>query len=157
MTCSNTVRDIMTKKVVSVYPDTPLLEANTLIQKNQFSGIPVVDRENRLVGMLTGHDLISSEAALHLPTVQKLIGDLPVYRKDRDAVDTQIEALRSLTVKDVMHTDSPTLLDDASVTKAIALFRDNCHVNPVAIVDKDRRLVGVISRYDLLSLISVNL
>lgn len=149
-----TVSDIMVKDVVAVHPDTPLLEANAIIQKHQFNGVPVVDEAHKLLGILTDYDLISSDAALHLPTVQKLIGNLPVQREDRSAFINATATLRNLTVKEVMNTDPLTLPDGASIEEVITVFRTHHRVNPVPVIDKDHKVVGVVSRYDLLALIT---
>jgi CBS domain-containing protein len=52
------VRDVMTSPVVSVGPDTPLLEAGELMLRNDISGLPVLDREARLVGLITERDFL---------------------------------------------------------------------------------------------------
>mgnify|MGYP001594607271 CR=1 FL=1 len=44
----------MTREVVSVHPETPLREAHEIISRGGFDGVPVVDSENRLVGIWTG-------------------------------------------------------------------------------------------------------
>jgi len=52
------VRDIMIREVITVSPDTSLQEAGRLLLKQRFGCLPVVDRDNVLVGILTGSDFI---------------------------------------------------------------------------------------------------
>ena len=70
-------KDIMTREVVSVHPDTSLLDAAKLIAEYNFDGVPVVDNENRLVGIVTEYDLINKTSAVHLPTLQVILKNLP--------------------------------------------------------------------------------
>ena len=48
-----TAVDLMTKNVVSVKKDTPIYEALELLRKNDITGMPVIDDENSLVGIIT--------------------------------------------------------------------------------------------------------
>jgi CBS-domain-containing membrane protein len=67
-------REVMTARVVSVGPDTPVAVAREWLAETRFGALPVVDERNRLVGIVTAADLIvdpsSSERARHpAPTV----------------------------------------------------------------------------------------
>ena len=46
------LRDVMTKKVISVSPETPITEVTKIITEHNFDGVPVVDKNNRLVGII---------------------------------------------------------------------------------------------------------
>ena len=145
-----TVKDIMTREVISVKPETPLQEAAEILAKHGFDGMPVVDEENKLVGILTEYDLISKGSATHLPTFQKIIKNLGVYSKDKSQFTKDFEEISSLKVKDVMNNDPLTLLEDATYEEAVQAFRDHHRVNPIPVIDQDRKVIGVISRFDVL-------
>ena len=147
-----TVQDIMVREVVSVRPDMPVIEAHEVISRGNFDGVPVVDEENRLVGILTEYDLIVKGSSLHLPTFQKILSELPVYRKNQGEFQKEIEELQSLRVRDVMNSDPLTLPDDAPFDAVIAAFREHHRVNPIPVVDKNNIVVGVVSRYDIVKL-----
>ena len=146
----STVKDIMTFEVVSVRPEIPLQEAADILARRGFDGVPVVDEENKLVGILTEYDLISKGSAVHLPTFQKIIQNLGVYAKDKDRFNKDFETLSSLKVKDVMNSDPLTLSEDTTYEEAVTAFRDHHRVNPIPIIDKNREVVGVVSRFDVL-------
>ena len=57
------IKEIMTKKVISVTPETPLVEAAKLLNDHGFNGVPVIDGKRQLVGILTQYDLIEKELA----------------------------------------------------------------------------------------------
>lgn len=150
-----TVQDIMVREVVSVRPDTPVVEAHEMIASHHFDGVPVVDDQNYLVGIVTEYDLVVKGSSLHLPTFQKILSELPVYRKDQSAFSKEVEELQNMRVRDVMNNDPLTLSEDASFEEVIAAFRDHHRVNPLPVIDKDHKVVGVVSRYDVLKLFSL--
>ena len=155
MDTSPSVKDIMTREVVSVHPETSVFEAHDLIAKHNVDGVPVVDAENKLAGILTEYDLIVKGSSLHLPTFQKILAELPVYRKDRRQFQNEVKELQDLKVKDVMNSDPLTLRDDAPFEKVVAEFRDHHRVNPIPVIDKNKKVVGVVSRYDVLKIFTL--
>src|SRR3989344_2668802 len=149
------IRDIMTTDVVSVHPETSVFEAHDLIAKHNLDGVPVVDEQNKLVGILTEYDLLTKGSAIHLPTLQKVLTELPVARQDRTHFRDSVEEIMKLTVRDVMNSDPLTIADDATIEQTIATFRSHHRVNPIPIIDKEKRVVGVVSRYDVLKLFAM--
>ena len=145
-----TVRDIMTKKVISVRPDTPILEVHKVIFEHNFSGVPVADKSNRLVGLVTEYDLITKGSAIHLPTFQKVISELRVYSKDKRDFRKDIAEITKLTAQDVMNDDPLTVSDTANLAEVIDAFQKHHRVNPILVVDNSNKVVGVVSRYDVL-------
>lgn len=147
-----TVRDLMTKKVVLVYPDTSLIEAADLILKHNFSGLPVADKNGILVGILTEYDLIIKGSLIHLPTFIKLLSDFDLYKKDQSLIRDDLKQILSMTVGDVMNSEPLVLEDGASLETTVRAFSDHHRVNPIPVVDANRKVVGVISRADLTKL-----
>lgn len=147
-----TIQDIMTKPAVCVHPDTSLLEASKLLYERGFSGVPVTDDVGKLVGILTEYDMIAHESVMHLPTLQKVMADLPVYSKDAAIFKENIKQLEAITVKDVMNTDPLVLVEDSSPQDVISLFRSHHKVNPVPVVNQARKVIGIVSRFDIIKL-----
>src|SRR3989344_3499863 len=140
-------KDIMTKEVVAVHPDTPLLEVAKVLAEHNFDGVPVVDNENHVVGIVTEYDLINKTSAVHLPTLQVVLRNLPQFKKEEAHFQEEILQLK---VSDIMNKDPITLTPDASYDEVIKLFREHHRVNPIPVIDKDHKVVGVISRFDVL-------
>lgn len=152
---ASTVQEVMERKVIAVHPDDSIFAAHEVIASHKFDGVPVVDAQNRLVGILTEYDLIVKGSSLHLPTFQKILSELEVYKKDRNRLSQEIAELKELKVKDIMNTNPLTLPDTASFEDAVAAFRDHHRVNPIPVIDSDRKVVGVVSRCDILKLFSL--
>jgi len=141
------VKDIMTREVVSVHPDTTLLDTAKLIAEHNFDGVPVVDNNNKLVGLVTEYDLINKTSAVHLPTLQVVLRNLPQFKKEEAHFQ---EEILSLKVSDIMNKEPLTLTEDITYDEVIKIFREHHRVNPIPIVDKDHRVIGVVSRFDVL-------
>jgi len=145
-----TVKEIMTSKAIAVHPDTPLVEVTKLLTDHKFNGVPVVDAANTLVGIINEYDLISGQAGIHLPTLQALLGTLPVFSKDKREFSKDIESVTKMKAQDVMNKDPLTLPNTATYEDVVKMFQEHHAVNPVPVIDSQRKLVGVVSRFDVL-------
>lgn len=148
------VKDIMTDSVVSVRPETPILETARIIADHKFSGVPVVGASNELVGLVTEYSLINEKSLLHLPTLQRLLQKLPGIQLPADFADNvkKVELLRTV---DVMDKKPLTLYFDDTFEAAVALFNAHHRINPVPVIDHDNKVVGVLARYDLIKLLKM--
>lgn len=142
-----TVKDIMTKEVVSVFPETSLFEAAKILYKNRFTGLPVIDRNNILVGIMTEYDLVNmeSDTPTHIPTLQKMFQTIPA----EGGQEKEIEELFLLKVMDVMNSDPLVVSKDATLEETIKIFKEHHRVNPIPVIDSQKRVVGIVSRSDL--------
>ncbi len=143
-------RDIMTRNVVVVTPDTPLLEAfQTMIQAG-YSGLPAVDGERRVVGIVTDYDLLTKANAIHLPTFIKLFGELPMSTEDEHLLKRKMTDAPTVTVKAVMNHEPLVMKEDDSLAAIVQAFSEHHRVNPIPIVDSAGKLAGIISRFDII-------
>jgi CBS domain-containing protein len=141
------IKDIMTKDVISVTPDTSLLDVAKILAEHNFDGVPVVEADDKLVGIVTEYDLINKTSAVHLPTLQVVLRNLPQSRKDEAHFEEEVLKLK---VSDIMNKDPLTLNEDATYSEVIKIFREHHRVNPIPVVNKDNIVVGVVSRFDVL-------
>jgi CBS domain-containing protein len=119
------VRDYMAAQLVTFHPDTDILEAIHLLVRNRISGAPVVDKLGNIVGVLSEKDCL--EVALQSSYHGEMGG----------------------RVKEYMTADIATVSANASLVDVARLFlQTNYRRYPV--VDDDNRLVGQISRRDVL-------
>jgi CBS domain-containing protein len=118
------VRDFMDKVVLSVSPELPILEAVDYLLEKHVTGVPVVDREGKLVGMLTERDCLR-------------------------LLSTGVDADEPRgTVRDFMTTKMDTVAPDMNVYfVAGLLLAANFRRFPVV---ENGKLVGAITRFDIL-------
>lgn len=119
------LKSIMTRDVISVTAQTPIFEALDLLSKNRISGLPVINEENEVVGILSEKDVLKLLLDKRLDG-KKLVGDY----MSRDVVSFSEE--------------------DSAVD--VCKFFMHSYVRRVPIVH-DGKLVGIVSRHDIVELI----
>ena len=136
------VADIMTGDVVTAKPDTSVSDTAQLMLANRIGAIPVVDDEDRVVGIVSDHDLLR-----HPPSDSPRAWWLRLFDKDAVCLE-DIAAARDLPVRDVMVRHVTTVSDDMPIGVLGSLMRRRKlkHVP----VTRGGRLVGIVSRGDLL-------
>jgi CBS domain-containing protein len=142
------IEDIMTEQVVTVTKDTPLAEAAMLLAEKGFNGLPVVDSQNRLIGMFNERNIVSDKSYAHLKTVLQLLTEMKFYKKDTSPLRDELKDVLDLKVKDVMNPSPATIKPSDSVELAAAMFSDQNN-NPLPVVEANGKLAGVIALSDL--------
>lgn len=145
-----TAKDIMTKEIVSVTPGTTILSIAELFGKYQFDGVPVIDKNGILQGIITEYDLISKDSSLHLPTLKKVLESLHVSKEDSSRFKEEVLDKLNIKVEDIMNKEPLFLGPETSYEEVIKTFQDHHRVNPIPIVDENRKVLGIISRFDVL-------
>lgn len=140
-------RDIMTKNVITVTPDTEITQAAKLLLENHFNGLPVVDESGKLIGILCQDDLIVQQKRLPLPSLFTFFDGLIPLTSYR-SLEKEVEKIVAATVSQAMTTDPITIDPDASL-EDIATLMVNNNIHTLPVLDRDR-LVGVIGKEDVL-------
>lgn len=133
------VRDLMTSEVVSIGPDEAIKEAARLMVESGVSGVPVVDDDGRLLGIITEADFVAGEAGRR---AQERAGLLRFLLNRQEIGDEE------MSVADVMTRDVITVGPEADHTEAARLM-DREAVKRL-IVTEDERVVGIVSRADIM-------
>ena len=135
------VLDIMTTDPLTVAPDTPLKEAARLMVSERISGLPVME-DGLLVGIVTEGDFLRQEAGRQSPGRYSLLDAL---FGDSTAGEPGAEKVAEVMTEKVI-----TITPDASLGEA-ARTMANKSVNRLPVVDGEGRLVGIISRADVVN------
>ncbi len=143
------VKDIMTTKVVSVVPEASVSEVAEIMLKHGFSGVPVVDKNNRVLGVISEKEMFATESKIHIPTYVHLLKETKFVAgsgKELPYVEQQVVKLKA---KDIMIQDIFLATPEMEIGKVleISIYRGQ---NPTIVTDLDKQLLGVISRSDLL-------
>ncbi|MBU0491289.1 MAG: CBS domain-containing protein [Chloroflexi bacterium] len=141
--------EIMTRQVVTVQPDTPVGEIARLLNRDDISGVPVVDHEGAVVGIITELDLILRNARLHFPTYIRILDSI-IYLQDPRRYQQEIRRALGTTANEIMTREVISASPEADVEDIATLMVDK-RVNPIPIL-QDGQLVGIISRADLIRL-----
>lgn len=145
-----TVADVMTRQVVSVRPDTPVAEIVALLIDRALRAAPVVDAENRVIGIITDGDLLT-HGATGLPLA--LQRELSLAER---AATIETLAAHPHTAADLMTPNPITLPETTPLAEAAAVMADR-GLKRIPVVDAQQRLVGIVSRSDLLATVAEGL
>ena len=140
-------RDIMTKEVVTVTPDTDITQAAKLLLDNHFNGLPVVDDKGRLIGIICQDDLIVQQKRLPLPSLFTFFDGLIPLTSYR-SLEKEVDKIIASKVSQAMTPDPLTIGPDASLEDiATLMVNNNIHTLPVL---EGGRIVGIIGKEDVL-------
>jgi CBS domain-containing protein len=134
------LRDLMTRDVITIGPEAPLKEAARRMLEAGVSGLPVTDADGTLLGMITEADFVATEADRRRRHRAGLLGLL--YD------DAQLPSQERF-VGDAMTTDLVVIREDADHAEAARLMQSE-KVKRIPVVDGKRRIVGLVSRADIL-------
>jgi len=139
-------KDIMTKEVITVKPETTIEELARLLMKQQISGAPVVDDKGKIVGIVTENDLISKNSRLHIPTILRLFDAyIPL---GTSKMESDIRKMAASTVEDICTKEIITVDEEASVEYIATIMTEKrIHILPVV---REGKLVGIIGKKDLI-------
>ncbi|HYA11681.1 MAG TPA: CBS domain-containing protein [Thermodesulfovibrionales bacterium] len=143
-------KDIMTKDVITVKPDTTIEDLARILMEHQISGAPVVDQGGNVTGIVTENDLISKNKRLHIPTILRLFDAFIPLGTSR--LEEEIKRMAATTVGEIC-TRNVITVDEASSMEDIAtiMTEEKIHLLPVL---KEGKLVGIIGKRDLIKGIS---
>ncbi len=137
-------KDIMTKKVITISKDATLAELAKLLIKNKISGVPIVDKREELVGIVTEADLIVKESNLPFP-LSFSFAFLESYESYTKSTKEYLET----RVEEVMSTNVKTAREDMPISKVVNIMINN-NINRLPILNNDGKLTGIITRADII-------
>ncbi|MFY9941156.1 MAG: CBS domain-containing protein [Desulfobacterales bacterium] len=141
------VKDIMTPDPLTVIAEAEIAEAITLLLKNDFNGLPVIDAGGHLVGILCQSDLIAQQKKLPMPSLFTLL-DGYFSLSSTKHFEKEMKKIAALTVRDAMTADPVTVAPETTIEEAATLMVDkSLHSLPVL---DDGKLVGIVGKKDIL-------
>lgn len=142
------VRQVMTTDVLTFTATDTVEAAARLLTERRLGGAPVVDDDRLVVGLLEDDDLIVQDTRLHFPTVISVLGAYLELPSSLAHFEKDLRKAVGATVADVMDADAPTCREDDTL-ETVATTLHNRALSRLAVVDGEGRLVGVVSRGDL--------
>lgn len=133
------VRDLMTRDVLTLTPETPLKRAAELLARERISGAPVVDDAGRVVGVVSEADVLvkASAEAPRSGLLGWLLEPAPDYH----------DKIAATLVEEAMSAPVVTIAPDRGVHEAASLMIDE-NVNRLPVID-NQELVGILTRADI--------
>jgi CBS domain-containing protein len=146
------VEELMTPKVIKAAPDEAVREATKRMAEAGISGVPVVDKSGKIVGILSESDIVAAvrKRSKTLKMVYPSLSMVSVTFVEEDVQKEIKDAMKDVArmkVSDVMHEKVFTVKPDDDLAVAVKLMSAS-NINRLPVVD-EHGLVGILSRGDL--------
>jgi CBS domain-containing protein len=134
-------RDVMSVKVLSVAPETTVEEISRLLVAHRISGVPVVDTDNKVVGVVSESDIIFKEIR-HEPRLLERLGEIILPESAEKTERT------GGTAAEIMTSPAITVHEETPLRGLISIITGK-KIKRIIVVDKEGHAVGIVSRIDI--------
>jgi CBS domain-containing protein len=140
-------KDIMKTELLSVTPETHVTEAAKILLEKHINGLPVVEAEGRLVGIICQSDLVAQQMKMPVPSLFNLLdGLIPIGSPAN--LEKEVRKIAAIKVSDAMSPNPVTVSPETSLEEVATLMvSKNFHSLPVL---EHGKLVGIIGKEDVL-------
>jgi len=138
---------MLTRDLVTVSPEMEITHAAKLLLEKRISGVPVVDGEGKMVGILCQSDLITQQKRFPIPSVFTLLDGI-ISLTSMKHIEKEAQKISATTVAHAMTPNPFTVTLEMSIEEVATIMVDKkFHTLPV--VDKEK-LVGIVGKEDIL-------
>lgn len=149
---SKTVAEIMTTDVVTVSPETSLQEAIQILAEREISGLPVVNSQGDLVGVISETDLTWQETGVDTPPYIMFL-DSVIYLQNPAKHNEEVHKALGQTVGDAMSDNPATVKANQQVREAARIMHGK-KLRRLPVVDEESKLVGMITQGDVIKMMA---
>jgi CBS domain-containing protein len=145
-----TAKEIMSSPAVFVNVEQTLQDVIEILAKNRFSGVPVVDNENKVIGVISDTDIIRYSHQVSVVPLSNLSGWISPHADISDLATMRkgFELLHKTKVNEVM-TKKVFTIHEGDTATDVAQLMNKRRINRVPVVDDDGKLVGIVTRGDM--------
>lgn len=144
--------DLMITEVLTVREDTTIPEIAKVLTDNKISGVPVVNQDGKLVGVVSEGDLLHKEMSPRLPRFVEILGGI-IYYSGLEQYKADIKKLAAITASEIMSSKVISVSKEVDVQEIASLMvKHNIKRVPVT---EDGRLIGIISRADIIKTLAL--
>jgi len=140
-------KDIMTKDVITVEPETEVIHAAKLLLEHHVNGLPVVDKEGHLKGIICQSDLVVQQRKIPLPSFFIMLDSLVPLASPKN-IEKELQKMSALTVKEAM-TPNPVTIGPETDLEDIATLMVKHTIHTLPVVEQGK-IVGIIGKEDIL-------
>ena len=145
-------RDIMSSPAITVTADTHIPEVARIMRANQISGMPVVDANGQLLGIVTDHDLILRNAPVREPRYFAFLsGVIPLSLDEHRHYKEQLRHTLAITAGDLIEPGVKTITPDTPMEEVMETMLDT-KITMLPVIEHEQ-VIGVVTRTDRVRLI----
>ena len=143
-----TVADFMSHDLIRVKPETPVKTVIQTLAEHHISGLPVVDQDNKLVGVISELDLLWQESGITPPPYIALLDSI-IYLQNPATYDREIHKVLGETAAEVM-TNRPIVIHENKPLSEAARIMHDRRIHRLFVINDRQELTGVITAGDIM-------
>jgi len=141
------VADVMSHDVITVRPETPLRDLAEILSEKNINGVPVIDEDGGLLGVVCESDLVERNKPLHIPTVF-IILDSIIPLENPWRMQKEFKRLTATKVEDIYSSPAISVSPDTDITEVARIMSEK-KIHTLPVVDRGK-LVGVVGKGDVI-------
>ena len=138
----------MTTDVIVAKEEDSIADVAKLLIEERIGGLPVINSENKVVGIISETDIIKKEKYIEPPMFVNLLEGI-IFLDDIRKMENDIKKVAAYKVEDLMSKDI-IMVNENDSFDYVANIMIKKSINRVPVVDDDSKLKGIICRYDII-------
>ncbi|HZW67124.1 MAG TPA: CBS domain-containing protein [Pseudogracilibacillus sp.] len=143
------IKDIMTTEVITVKEEDTVEKCANLLSVHHFSGLPVVNEQNEVIGIVTEGDLIRRASRIEGPAFLEILGGI-IYLENPNSFLEDVRQSMGSFARNVMSKDPVTVEPSLGIEDAATLLVQK-NIKRLPVVDEKKQLIGIVSRKDIMN------
>jgi CBS domain-containing protein len=152
---SATVADVMTHDPIVVNPETPLKDAVKILAERRISGLPVVNLQGKLLGVISESDLMWQETGVKSPAFITFL-DSVIFLENPAKYEQELHKALGQTVGEVMTKKGIVTVHPTKLLREAAQLMHDRNVRRLPVVDEADHIVGILTRGDIIRFMAAN-
>ncbi|MBU5308591.1 CBS domain-containing protein [Clostridioides mangenotii] len=145
---NKTAKEVMTTDVIVAKEEDSIADVAKLLIEERIGGLPVINSENKVVGIISETDIIKKEKYIEPPMFVNLLEGI-IFLDDIRKMENDIKKVAAYKVEDLMSKDI-IMVNENDSFDYVANIMIKKSINRVPVVDNDSKLKGIICRYDII-------
>ena len=147
------VKEVMQTKVITIPMNTEIKEIARTLCENNISGVPVVDSDGNLVGIVSEGDLLHKETEPKTPHMMTILGEIIFYFGVKK-YESDLKKLFALQASEIMTPDVLTIDKESDIGEAATLMVNN-KIKCLPVLENGK-IIGIVSRMDIIKTLMVD-
>ncbi len=144
-------KDIMTSGALTLEPESDVATAAKLLLDKHLNGVPVVDRNGELVGVICQSDLVAQQKSISMPSLFTILDGF-ISLSSSDDLEKEVNKIAATKVSHAMTSNPVTVTPETSIEKIADLMVERkLYTLPVV---ENGKLIGVVGKEDVLKVLT---
>lgn len=150
------VKNIMTPNVITAKEGMTLKQAIHLLHDYKVKGMPVVDENYKIIGIITESDIVEYSRKIHVTSTLDTKGWVSPYEItwDKNNYQRGADLLEKTAVEKIMSKKAISVKEETSVLEVAKIMKSK-KINRVPIVDENNKLLGIVTRSDIINFLAI--